>query len=283
MASMEYAHQNSTRAAGAVMYLVCAVSDKVVLHRELLASPDVSGPQAGFESVRLVHGAHSAAQAFNPVMQHLSRDEGAGDQAPAESEVPPVRVRPGPAWVVWVHQDVQLPAGWLRQFGDALGQAVQRWPTLAVAGVYGLSGDGEAAVRAGEVWDRDVHLHEPTALPCKASSLDELLVAVRADCGLRMDPALGFDFYATDLCLQAQAMGLTSAVLHAPVRHASGTPRQGAAPRRVLERIARSAAVFERKWANRLPVFTPCFEIRQPGDVQAFIAKHFHALDGGHA
>jgi hypothetical protein len=125
-------------------------------------------------------------------------------------------------------------------------------------------------------------LVEPTALPCTASSLDELLVAVRADSGLLLDPELGFDFYATDLCLQARARGLTAAVLQAPVRHASGTPREGHAPRRVLDRIARSGETFERKWAAQLPVFTPCFEIRQAGDVRAFIEQHFEAVDEGH-
>jgi hypothetical protein len=50
----------------------------------------------------------------------------------------------------------------------------------------------------------------------------------------------------------------------------------------VLDRIARSGETFERKWAAQLPVFTPCFEIRQAGDVRAFIERHFQAVDEGH-
>lgn len=262
------------------LHLVCAVSDKAVLHRELMASPDLAGDSHAFARVVLVHGASSAAHACNPVLARVARAWSACLGGDADTDL---AHRAGAApWVVWVHQDVHLPEGWAAQFTQALQHALQRWHHLAVAGVYGLSGVGEEAVRAGDVWDRGSRLVESTALPCTASSLDELLLAVRADSGLRLDPELGFDFYATDLCLQAQARGLTAAVLHAPVRHASGTPSEGMAPRRVLDRIARSGEVFERKWAAQLPVLTPCFEIRQKGDVRAFIARHFQAVDADH-
>ena len=248
------------------LHLLCAVTNKDVLHRELLASPDLAGSAPERARVRLVHGATSAAQACNPLLRQLAGG-----------------VRPdADPWVVWLHQDVRLPEGWAGHFAQRLLEAQERWPELAVAGVYGLTGMGEQAVRAGDVWDRGSRLAEPVPLPCSANSLDELLVAVRAGSGLMLDPALGFDLYATDLCLQAEERGLQAAVLHSPVWHASETPRSGAAPRAVLERIARSADVFERKWAARLPVFTPCFEIRQVGDVRSFIAANFEALDGGH-
>jgi hypothetical protein len=39
----------------------------------------------------------------------------------------------------------------------------------------------------------------------------------------------------------------------------------------VVQRIKQSARVFEHKWANRLPISTPCFEITKAGDVAAFI------------
>jgi hypothetical protein len=258
--NMEHApHLMPSPSGAADLHLVCAVSDKSVLHRELLASPDLAAYAGAFASVHLIHGAHCAAHAANPVLDRLS----------------------GPCWVVWVHQDVHLPQGWANNFYAALEQAQAIWPRLAVAGVYGLCGPGEQAMRAGEVWDRGTRLCEPTALPCPASALDELLVAVRADSGLRFDADLGFDFYATDLCLQARARGLDTAVLHAPVRHASSTPRSGPAPQRVLDRIARSGAVFEAKWSAALPVFTPCFEIRKAGDVRAFIEQHFEAQGDG--
>ena len=104
-------------------------------------------------------------------------------------------------------------------------------------------------------------------------SLDELLLAVRTDAGLRLDPALGFDFYATDLVLQAQARGLCAAVVDGYCEHWSSTPSQGSAPQSLLDRINASGDVFERKWAHRLPVTTPCFPVEREGDVRQFLAQ----------
>ena len=52
---------------------------------------------------------------------------------------------------------------------------------------------------------------------------------------------------------------------------------------RLVERIAASAAVFEHKWRHRLPLATPCFAIRQPGDTLAFMewARRLPALPPG--
>jgi hypothetical protein len=98
-----------------------------------------------------------------------------------------------------------------------------------------------------------------------------LLFAVRVDSKLRLDPALGFDFYATDLVLQAQQQGWQCAVLDVCCEHWSDTPASGAVPTAVVQRIKQSARVFERKWEAKLPISTPCFEINKAGDVAAFI------------
>lgn len=174
-------------------------------------------------------------------------------------------------WLVWVHQDVYLPADWDQQFRQALMLATEQWPDLAVAGVYGVQGAGESMRRAGHVLDRGQLLQEPAALPCLVDSLDELLVAVRVPSGLQMDPAMGFDFYATDLVLQAQQAGLRAAVLDAYCEHWSDTPSSGAMPARLIHRVKNNGRAFESKWAHRLPVQTPCFTIHRPGDVAAFV------------
>jgi hypothetical protein len=170
---------------------------------------------------------------------------------------------------VWVHQDVFLPEGWDSRFVDALAVAQQRFPKLAVAGVYGIGGAGANSRRAGHVLDRGVLLHEAAGLPCAVDSLDELLFAVRVDSGLELDPALRFDFYATDLVLQAQTKGWQCAVVDAYCEHWAQTPASGAVPQTMLQRILDSALVFEKKWAQRLPVTTPCFSIERAGDVAA--------------
>lgn len=231
-----------------------AASQRAVLERCLLSS---ALWQEGVPPPDVVWDATSAAAAFNPVMDRLAANGAA-------------------QWLVWVHQDVVLPPGWQQQWAAQLSLALQRWPRLAVAGVYGLrqSGPAGAAIRAGHVVDRGTLLREPAPLPHAADSLDELLVAVRVDSGLRFDPALGFDFYGTDVCLQALEQGYTCAVLDACCEHHSSTPRSGVMPRRLIDRIARNGAAFEQKWAHRLPLCTSCFDIRQGGDVARFLAAH---------
>jgi hypothetical protein len=227
---------------------VTCVSDLRVFQQRLLASPCL---QAGNYPLLAVHNARSAAEGFNSAL----------------------RGAPAGSWLVWVHQDVHLPAGWDHAFVASLRQAQAQFAHLAVVGAYGLNGHGEAARRAGHVLDRGTLLREPLALPCRADSLDELLFAVQVDSGLLLDPALGFDLYATDLVLQAQGRGLDCAVVDAYCEHWSGTvhlPQHVAAGTR--QRIAASAQVFERKWAHKLPLTTPCFDIRAPGDVARFLA-----------
>ena len=242
-------------APGKLSFVTCA-SNLEVLGARLLSSPCLG---TGGLPLAVYFNAPSAAHGFNAAMlaeRAKSPDESCGF-----------------SWLVWVHQDVVLPQGWNTGFAQALTKAHQAFPQLAVAGVYGLAGAGTHAQRAGHVLDRGKLLQEPAPLPCHADSLDELLFAVRVDTGLQLDPALGFDFYATDLVLQAQAHGWQCAVLDAYCEHWSSTPASGAIPKAVVERIQSSAAVFERKWAQRLPITTPCFNIAKPGDVAAFLAS----------
>ena len=242
-------------APGKLSFVTCA-SNLEVLGARLLSSPCLG---TGGLPLAVYFNAPSAAHGFNAAMlaERAQSPDGRG----------------GVSWLVWVHQDVVLPQGWDTVFAQALTKAHQAFPQLAVAGVYGLAGAGTHAQRAGNVLDRGKLLQEPAPLPCRADSLDELLFAVRVDTGLQLDPALGFDFYATDLVLQAQAHGWQCAVLDAYCEHWSSTPASGAIPKAVVERIQSSAAVFERKWAQRLPITTPCFNIAKRGDVAAFLAS----------
>ncbi|MBM3390160.1 MAG: hypothetical protein FJY26_11805 [Betaproteobacteria bacterium] len=238
---------------------VVAASQQDVLQRCLLASPLW---QEGIAQPEVIWGADSAAAAFNPVIERLHATQSA-------------------QWLIWVHQDVWLPSGWLQQWSTQLRLAQSRWPTLAVAGVYGVQHEQHAttALRVGHVVDRGTLLREPAPLPHAVNSLDEMLVAVRVDSGLRWDPALGFDFYGTDVCLQALEQGYACAALDACCEHHTSTPSSGLMPRRLIDRIARNSAVFERKWAHRLPLSTSCFHIQQAGDVARFLAAHTVADD----
>ena len=227
---------------------VSCISRPEIAARYLLASPCL---KSGGAKLAAFVNARSAADAVNQVLDS----------------------RPVQRWLVWVHQDVFLPGNWAAEFADGLAQAQGRWPNLAVAGVYGVAGAGGVAVRVGHVQDRGRNLQESAELPMLVDSLDELLFAVRTDAGLRLDPELGFDFYATDVVLQAQAQGLCAAVVHAYCEHWSDTPSQGLVPQSLVDRISASGDAFERKWLHRLPVTTPCFPIEQPGDVKNFLCR----------
>jgi len=222
-------------------FVTCA-SDQTVLTRRLLASPCIA---SGKYDLGIYVGAASAAAAFNTEM----------DRHPLSK------------WLVWVHQDVFLPLGWDERFVLAIREAELLFSSLAVVGLYGICGAGAQAIRAGHVLDRGVLLKESTQMPCRVNSLDELLFAVRMDSCLRLDPALGFDFYATDVALKALDSGLDVAVLDVCCEHWSSTPRSMVS-QNIVERVSASGEIFEHKWAHRLPLDTPCFSINQVGDIK---------------
>ena len=171
-------------------------------------------------------------------------------------------------WVVCAHQDVYLPEGWDRCLVQQIDEAERRFGPIGVAGVYGV---GEviapadharplAAERIGWVVDRGRVLRDGPELPARVATLDELLLVVRRDSGLRFDPALGFHLYGADLCLQAREQGLAVVALGALCHHNS---RSVGLP----EAFFASAEVFARKWSHRLPVATPCVIIDRGGEV----------------
>lgn len=234
------------------LLFVSCVSRIEVAREFLLASPCLS---QGRSPLVMHWNCGSAAQALNSVIDS----------------------KPTQRWIVWAHQDVFLPAQWEVQFLSALNHAESRLGPLEVAGVYGVTGVGTGAIRAGHVLDRGHLLKESRALPCLVDSLDELLFAVKADTTLRLDPLLKFDFYATDLVLQAQALGKKCAVVDAYCEHWSDTPSNGEASETLALRIAASGSVFESKWQHRLPISTSCFDISRLGDMAAFTRRFLSA------
>ncbi|MBI2769646.1 MAG: hypothetical protein HYX47_08490 [Burkholderiales bacterium] len=233
------------------LVFVTSVSRLDVLAARLCESPCV---KTGGCPLVAYHNVRSAADAFNAARKGLSQQ------------------RPG-TWLVWVHQDVYLPEGWDAKFLAALQQAQSRMPALAVAGVYGVAGSGAGFTRAGHVLDRGNLLREAPPLPQEVDSLDELLFAVSADSELTLDPAMGFDFYGTDVVLQAQAAGLQAAVVDAYCEHWSDTPSGPEIPATMAQRIVRNGRAFEAKWAHRFPVQTSWLRLEQTGDVERFISS----------
>lgn len=220
---------------------VACVTDHEVARRCLLASPCLA--QGGPHQVILASGMPNAGAGFSWGAA-LARNQ----------------------WLVMVHQDVFLPAGWDDAFLHVLNAELSADPALAVVGVYGVQAGGE---HVGHVLDRGRWLGGTFEGAARVAALDELLVAVRIDSGLIVDPLFGWHLFATDLCLQARALGLASAVVCVPCEHHSGLPIDPVAAtgeaRQSVERVARafnaSAQVLIAKWPNDLPVHTPVAEI----------------------
>lgn len=228
---------------------VTAVSRLEVFGRFLCESPCL---KSGRRRLAAHLNASSAAQAFNAAMNSIA-------------------VNASGTWLVWVHQDVLLPADWDKQFLAAVRSAQESMPALAVAGVYGIACGTGNSRRAGHVLDRGTLLRESAPLPCAVNSLDELLFAVRADTRLMLDPAMGFDFYGTDLVLRAQAGGWQAAVVDAYCEHWSDTPAGEAISTQLAERIIRNGRAFEARWSHRFPLETTLLALNAPGDVERFV------------
>ena len=108
--------------------------------------------------------------------------------------------------------------------------------------------------------DRGRVLRDGPELPARVATLDEIVLVVRRDSGLRFDPDLGFHLYGADICLQAREQGLAVVALAALCDHNS---RSVGLP----EAFLASAEVFACKWSHRLPVATPCVIIDKGGAV----------------
>lgn len=124
-------------------------------------------------------------------------------------------------WLVIVHQDVYLPSGFAERLNNALDWLEAHDPSASILGVGGVGLDGALA---GRSWSSGLHrvIGDALDLPRQVQSLDEMLIIVRTDAGLRFDEALpGFHLYATDLVLTAAANGHTAWVADLPTIHHS--------------------------------------------------------------
>jgi hypothetical protein len=175
--------------------VAAAVNDRAILADCLARSPDIA---AGTLSLKTYEGFATAGIAYN--------------QALDECTAP---------WLLFAHQDVYLPTGFAARIVEALDQLNQTEPDWAVAGVVGGAANGDVI---GKVWcsGNSRLIGEGIGLPARAATLDELIIIIRCDSGLRFDPDLpSFHLYAADIILIAQASARSTWVLDAPVVHHS--------------------------------------------------------------
>ena len=151
-------------------------------------------------------------------------------------------------FVVLVHQDVYIPAGWPARMVAQWRLAERGGGPIGIGGVFGVLDRRVPFDAIGRVVHRD-RLLEHRALPADVNGLDELLMVVPAGTPLRVDAELGWHLYGTDLALQADERRLRVIVFDALCHHNSLTGR-------VPWKYRESERVLARKWEAFLPIHT---------------------------
>jgi len=208
--------------------IISAVNNESVLKSCLLTSPDI---QSATEVI-LQAGYSSAAAAYNSGIQKASTD-----------------------LLVFVHQDVYLPEGWINVVQEALELLSVQDPHWGVVGVYGITASGRGAG----------HLY-CTGLGCvvlkafagaiEVRSLDEVVLIFRKSSGLRFDDRLpGFHLYGTDICLESRRRGMKCYAISAFCVH--NTNGYSFLP----FAFWKCYWLMRRKWKAELPVAATCSNI----------------------
>jgi hypothetical protein len=204
--------------------LVVAVNNEATLAKNLLRSPLLS--KAGV-SLQLQKGYPSASVAYNAALSRCEND-----------------------FVIFVHQDVYIPADWEDTVLRNISYLDLVDPDWAVLGVYGVMGSG---AQIGYVWSSGLNKVFGTRfdLPVPVESLDELLVMVKRSSGITFDDRLpGYHLYGTDLVQTARSRNKTAYAICAPVVHNS-------LPSLYLRNDYFNAYNYVvRKWKANLPIVT---------------------------
>jgi hypothetical protein len=212
---------------------IAAVNDTTVLEANLAASPVFVSDPARLDVLR---EQTSASTAYNAGL----------DRSRARI-------------CVFAHQDVYLPRGWEKLLAKRVAQLDRLDPDWAVAGLSGIDRDGTFV---GRVWSTGLgrEFGMPFNEPIPVQSLDELLIVLNRDSGLRFDPDLpSFHLYATDIVQTALSSGKGAYVLDAPVVHNS-IPTPG-----LRGGYMQAYDYMRRKWRARLPIITLVTRITRSG------------------
>lgn len=231
--------------------VVVAVNNRKTLQDNLLASPGL----VDHESAELVvkEGFESASAAYNSAFDD------------ARSDI-----------LVFVHQDVYLPARWLERVDDAIRALDETGVQWGVLGSFGSKRDAAGGV--GRVFTNGLGLHgNPIGSPEPVETLDEIVLIFRKSSGLRFDPDLPyFHMYGVDICLSARDAGLTNYAIPGFCVHNTNQLLE------LPSEFYRCYRFIKRKWARYLPIATSCMTVtRFDGELRRkqlneFLARAFH-------
>ncbi len=208
--------------------VISATNNEELLKSCLLNSPDIREAS----EVILQRGYGSAAAAFNCAIDMSQSD-----------------------LLVFIHQDVYLPQGWLASLCRALDLLSKIDPNWGILGVYGVNRSWDAGTgflycaESGRLGSAFEGVREVRAL-------DEIVLIMRKSSKLRFDEELpGFHMYGTDICLEARRQGMKSYAISAFCVHNTSGYRM------LPLQFWRCYLYMRKKWRSELPIATSCTEI----------------------
>lgn len=208
---------------------VAAANDREILARNLLASPCFRSPHN--HQILVQEGFSSAAEAYNDGLRRSTNE-----------------------LVIFVHQDVFLPDGWMSKLNVALKCLEETDPNWGILGCWGAKKNGKYCGYVyssgwgvlGTAFDR----------PEPVQTLDEIVLIFRKSSGLFFDRDLPhFHLYGTDICMRAAKLGMKSYAMSAFCIHNTSQIL------RLPKEFYLCYSHIRRAWRNDLPIQTTCIKI----------------------
>ena len=208
---------------------VVALNNREVFEHNFLLSPCLH-PEHSHE-ILLQERYMSASTAYNEAIERSSND-----------------------LVVFCHQDLYLPEGWLKDLQRSLNYLAIHDPSWGVLGCSGITVDRN---HWRYLYSSGLGVNGvPFAHPKPVQTLDEIVLVLRKSSGLRFDEQLPhFHLYGTDICMQASLRGMKNYAISAFCIH--NTHQVLVLPSEFYQ----CCEHIRRTWTDHLPIQTTCVRI----------------------
>lgn len=219
---------------------VIAVNNTELFKNHLLVSPCFREPHN--HQILPQQGFSSAAKAYNNAVDKSRND-----------------------LIVFVHQDIYLPRGWMSQLQQAFDYLQVHDQGWGVIGPYGKTVDG---CGWGHVYSsgRGV-IGAPLDVPVPVQTLDEIVLIMRKSSGLRFDERIpNYHLYGADICLTAARRRMNNYAISAFCVH--NTQQNLVLPKEFYE----SYRELKKIWRNELPIQTTCVRVTK-SDAHMYVRR----------
>lgn len=221
-------HDSSSPSAKDIVIGV-ATHNLAVVESNLKLSPCV---ESGNIQLLIEFGSPSASIAYNRILDR--------------SDAP---------FVVFAHHDVYFPFGWDTLLRARIKVISDKHPDWAIIAPFGVGYD---LVGYGPVWSSSLGtiIGRVKNRPIPVQTVDEMVIVLRRDSGLRFDETLpGFHLYGTDIVQSALSHGKGAYAISLPLVHNDSFKSH------LDDSFAAAYRHQSRKWCQRLPLYSPTTKI----------------------